>query len=165
MQEPWEMWVRSLGQKDPLKKEMTTHSSLLAWKVPWTEEPGELQSIGLQRVGYDWACTHTSIYSSVVLGTLLAPATCPLHPSPLCWPADITLGAWPLYFLSGFSALWLPLGFKSSSSSRRWWEEARRSKQRRRQMSLPSLLGHRLAGTEFLCYSPHLLSERFHLQL
>jgi len=45
----WEAWVRSLGQEDPLKKEMATHSSILAWRIPWIEEPGGLQSIGLQR--------------------------------------------------------------------------------------------------------------------
>ena len=46
-------WVRSLGQEDPLEKEMATHSSTLAWKIPWTEKPGRLQSMGSQRVGYD----------------------------------------------------------------------------------------------------------------
>ena len=45
--------VRSLGWEDPLEKEMATHSSILAWKIPWTEEPGRLQSIGLQRVEHD----------------------------------------------------------------------------------------------------------------
>ena len=48
-----ETWVQSLGRKDPLKKEMATHSSILAWKIPWTEEPGRLQSMGSQRVGHD----------------------------------------------------------------------------------------------------------------
>ena len=47
--------VRSLGWEDPLEKEMATHSSNLAWKIPWTEEPGGLQSMGSQRVGHDWA--------------------------------------------------------------------------------------------------------------
>ena len=47
-----ETWVRSLGWEDPLEKEMATHSSILAWKIPWTEEPGRLQSLGLQRVGH-----------------------------------------------------------------------------------------------------------------
>ena len=47
----WEAWVRSLGQEDPLEKEMATHSSILAWRIPWTEEPGGLQSMGSQRVG------------------------------------------------------------------------------------------------------------------
>ena len=45
--------VQSLGQQDPLGKEMATHSSILAWRIPWTEEPGRLQSTGLQRVGYN----------------------------------------------------------------------------------------------------------------
>ena len=49
----WETWVRSLGGEDPLEKEMATHSSTLAWKIPWTEEPGRLQSMGSQRVGHD----------------------------------------------------------------------------------------------------------------
>ena len=44
----WETWVRSLGWKDPLEKEMAIHSSILAWKIPWTEEPGGLQFMGLQ---------------------------------------------------------------------------------------------------------------------
>ena len=45
----WETWVQSLGQEDPLEKEMATHSSTLAWKIPWMEEPGRLQSMGSQR--------------------------------------------------------------------------------------------------------------------
>ena len=48
-----ETWVRSLGQEDPLEKEMATHSSTLAWKIPWMEEPGRLQSMGLQRIRHD----------------------------------------------------------------------------------------------------------------
>ena len=48
-----ETWVRPLGWEDPPEKGMATHSSTFAWKIPWTEEPGRLQSIGLQRVGYD----------------------------------------------------------------------------------------------------------------
>ena len=47
----WETWVRSLGWEDPLEKEMATHSSILAWKIPWTEELGGLQSMGLQESG------------------------------------------------------------------------------------------------------------------
>ena len=49
----WETWVRSLGREDPLEKEMGIHSSTIAWKIPWREEPGRLQSMGLQRVGHD----------------------------------------------------------------------------------------------------------------
>ena len=48
-----ETWVQSLGWEDPLEKEMATHSSILAWKMPWTEEPGGLQSMRSQRVGHD----------------------------------------------------------------------------------------------------------------
>ena len=48
-----EIQVQSLGQEDPLEKEITTHSSILAWEIPWTEEPGGLYSMGSQRVGYD----------------------------------------------------------------------------------------------------------------
>ena len=49
----WETWVQSLGWEDLLEKEMATYSSILAWKVPWMEEPGRLQSVGLQRVRQD----------------------------------------------------------------------------------------------------------------
>ena len=47
-----ETWVPSLGREDPLEKGMATHSNVLAWRIPWTEEPGGLQSMGLQRVGH-----------------------------------------------------------------------------------------------------------------
>ena len=49
----WETWVRSLGWEDPLEEDMATHSSIVAWRIPWTEEPGRLQSVGSQRVGHD----------------------------------------------------------------------------------------------------------------
>ena len=57
----WETLVQSLGQEDPLEKGKAIHSSTLAWKVPWTEEPGGLQFMGLRRVGHDWATSlsHT----------------------------------------------------------------------------------------------------------
>ena len=57
MQEPQETWVQSLGWEDSLEEEMTTHSNILAWRIPQTEEPGGLQAMGLQRIGHD--CTHT----------------------------------------------------------------------------------------------------------
>ena len=66
-----EMQVWFLGQEDPLKKEMAIHSSILAWTIPWTEEPGGLQSVGLQRVGADCRslvicfCTATHIALSI----------------------------------------------------------------------------------------------------
>ena len=49
----WETLVRSLGWEDPMEKGMATHSSILAWRIPWTEEPGGLQPMGSQRVGHD----------------------------------------------------------------------------------------------------------------
>ena len=51
-------WVRSQGQEDPLKKGMAIHSSIIVWRIPWTEEPGGLQSVGSQRVRYDWAIIY-----------------------------------------------------------------------------------------------------------
>ena len=64
------LWFWSLGQEDPLEEEMATHSSILAWRIPWREEPGGLQSKGSQRVGHDWAtntnsfhhCIHKSVF-------------------------------------------------------------------------------------------------------
>ena len=49
----WETQVQSLGREDPLEKEMAAHSSILAWRIPWMEEPGRLQSMGLRTVGHD----------------------------------------------------------------------------------------------------------------
>ena len=60
-----ETWVRSLGWEDLLEKEMATHSSILAWKIPWKEEPGRLQSMGSQRVGHNWA-TFTFYFKLVI---------------------------------------------------------------------------------------------------
>ena len=59
MQETQETWVRSLGQEDPLEKEMATHSSVFAWTIPSVEEPGGLQSMGPQRVGHDRVLSTT----------------------------------------------------------------------------------------------------------
>ena len=59
MQEIQKMWIRSLSQDDLLEEELATHSSILALKIPWTEEPGGLVSIGLQTVGHDETTEHT----------------------------------------------------------------------------------------------------------
>ena len=61
-----ETWVWSLGCEDPLKEGMTTHSSTLAWRIPWTEEPRELQSMGSQSVKHDWVTKHSTIHSFIV---------------------------------------------------------------------------------------------------
>ena len=59
-----ETWVRSLGQEDPLEKAVAPHSSTLVWKIPWTEEPGRLQSMWLQRVGHDGATSFFFFFHS-----------------------------------------------------------------------------------------------------
>ena len=64
----WKTQVQSLGREDPLEKEMAPHSSTLAWKIPWMEEPGRLQSMGLQKVGHDWATSSSSDVNSSTIG-------------------------------------------------------------------------------------------------
>ena len=61
-----ETWVQSLGREGPLEKEMATHCSTLAWRIPWTEESGGLQSRGLQRVRQDWV-THTFTFKVMIM--------------------------------------------------------------------------------------------------
>ena len=63
-----ETWVRSLGWEDPLEKGTATHSSILVWRIPWTEEPGRLQSMRLQRVGHDWE-TFTSLFTGITFSS------------------------------------------------------------------------------------------------
>ena len=67
----WETLVWALGQEDPLKEEMATHSSILAWRIPWTEEPGGLQSMGSQRVRQDWV---TNIFTFTLANQPTFPA-------------------------------------------------------------------------------------------
>ena len=67
MLEPQETWVQSLRGEDPLKEEMATNPSILAWTIPWTEEPGGPQSLGSQRVGHDWVTKHACKLSSVLI--------------------------------------------------------------------------------------------------
>ena len=64
VQEMQEMWVQSLNQEDPLEEGMATHPSILAWRIPWTEEPGGLRTMGSQRVGYHSA-THFVYYKKI----------------------------------------------------------------------------------------------------
>ena len=70
--------VRSLGWEDLLEKEMATHSSTLAWRIPWMEEPGRLQSMGLQRVEHDWA---TSLHIHISPSSWTSLPSPPSHPS------------------------------------------------------------------------------------
>ena len=68
--------VRSLGQEDPLEKEMATHFSTLAWRIPWKEEPGRLQSIGSQRVRHDWATSLSFYFNQVKNLIVIFCSTC-----------------------------------------------------------------------------------------
>ena len=89
-----ETWVQSLGWEDPLEKGTATHSSILAWRIPWTEEPGRLQSMGLQTVRHDWAAFFSSfsklegvyVLSRLVVSDSLW--THGLYPSRLLCPWD-----------------------------------------------------------------------------
>ena len=84
----WKTWVWSLDQEDPLEKEMATHSSTLAWKIPWTEESGRLQSMGSQRTGHDWE-PSLSLYKYLHISDSLG------HENSLAW----------------FPFLWMPMPF------------------------------------------------------
>ena len=66
-----ELRVQPLGQEDRLQKEMAAHSSILVWEIPWTEEPGRLQSMGLQRAGHDLGIKQEQNYISITLGASL----------------------------------------------------------------------------------------------
>ena len=65
-----ETWVQSLSWEDALEECMATHSSILAWRIPWTEKPGGLQSIGLQRVEHNWATKHSAAHGSSIFSFL-----------------------------------------------------------------------------------------------
>ena len=69
-----DIWVQFLGQEDPLEEGMATYSSILAWRIPWTEEPDGLQSLGSQRVGHDWATDTTTTVQFQNLIKLCNPA-------------------------------------------------------------------------------------------
>ena len=81
--------IQSLGQEDPLEKEMAIHFSILAWRNPWTEEPGGLQSTGLQRVGPDWATITHSL-------TVLNKITC--TESQAAWVLSLVLPQTSFFF-------------------------------------------------------------------
>ena len=86
--------VRSLSQEDPLEKEMGTHSSVPAWRIPWTEEPGRLQSMGLQIVRHNWATnTFTSLSAYIHLSISSVPQ---LYPT-LCDPMDCSTPGLPVH--------------------------------------------------------------------
>ena len=99
-----EMQVRSLGQEDPLEKEMVIHSSFLAWRIPWMEKPGRLQFTGSRRVGHDWATSlytihYTQFSCSVVSNSL--------------WPQGLWYARLPC-------PSWTPGAYSNSCPSSRW---------------------------------------------
>jgi len=90
-----ETWVWSLGWKHPLEKEITTHSSILAYRISWTEEPGELPSMGLQRVRHDWVTSAAkSLQSCLTLCTPGSPVPGILQARTLGWVAISFSNIW-----------------------------------------------------------------------
>ena len=86
----WETRIQSLGQEELLEKEMATYSSTLAWKIPWTEEPGRLQSMGSQTVGHDWA-TSMSMSTPVYVRVLLLQSCLTLYDPMDCSPPGFSV--------------------------------------------------------------------------
>ena len=89
MQETQETRVQSLSWEDPLEDEMATHSSILAWRIPWTEELGGPHSMGLQRVRHDWARMHATTHTELTKITLPLSLVSPVYllvTSPQCMP-------------------------------------------------------------------------------
>ena len=87
----WEIWVWSLDWDDPLEEDMATHSNILAWRIPWTEEPGGLQSMGSQRVRHDWVTKHSTRDTGSIPGSGRSPGGghgYPFHYSCLENPMD-----------------------------------------------------------------------------
>ena len=91
-QETQEMWVRSRGREDSLKKKMTTHSSILAWKIPWTEDSGVLKPNESQWVGHDWMTKHSTVWPTIPLLGIQPRKNYPqkhqfkkIHASPVSW--------------------------------------------------------------------------------
>ena len=89
-QETQEMWVRSLNCSDPQEKEMATHSNILAWRIPWTEEPGGLQSMGLQRIGHDSMHAFPSLERNLAKCSRCMLTKQPVFPG--LWPSVLKTG-------------------------------------------------------------------------
>ena len=104
------MQVQSLGQGDPLEDEMATHSTILAWKIPWTEEPGVLQSVGSPRVRHSWAQWWAREHS--VEGNLYFFLVKSMRPTQRGWLSSWT---WKRRFYWGGRAIWVTF------AGRFWW--------------------------------------------
>ena len=105
-----ETQVRALGWEDPLEKEMEIHSSNIAWKIPWIEEAGRLQSMGLQRVGHNWETSVQNESESEVA------QSCPI----LCDPMDCSLSGSSIHGIFQARVLeWISISFSRGSSQPR----------------------------------------------
>ena len=120
-----ETWVRSLGWEGPLEKAMAPHSSTLAWRIPWTEEPGRLQSTGLQRVRHDWAISPSLVVARIIQSFYLSQqvSICLLcvgpWDSPVCgsncsFPRTSVHQCGLLFLLSPFPSALVPTWYFSS---------------------------------------------------
>ena len=131
MQKTQEMWVQSLGWEDPLEEGMATHSSILAWRIPGTEEPGGLQFIGLQRVGDDWSDWAGTCTTHISVGL----PTGKLWGSRIQWNAGqksslladacraaVPVAIWALGIMSGLSQHYLSFSFKNIWHTFSRWE-------------------------------------------
>ena len=105
--------VWSLGQEYPLEEEIATHSSILAWRIPWTEEPGGLQSLGLKRVRHDWAhahthtCTHANTHAHTLNATYCSsPQEVRIDKNSFLWHGGRPVGAMGTHRAVGLSAGW-----------------------------------------------------------
>ena len=93
-----ETWVQSLGWEDPLEKEMATHSSILAWRILLSEEPGELQSEGSQRVGHDWVTNTFTLWLHQVLVVACGIFSCNIQTLSCSMSPDQGLNPGPLHW-------------------------------------------------------------------
>ena len=102
------MWVQSLGREDSLEKEMTTHSSILAWRIPWTEMPGRVRSIGLHRIGYNWsdsACMHMCPYYTQSSRNIMNYIKISCFHNSMLWTSSLKT---PYHSISKSAICWLP---------------------------------------------------------
>ena len=113
-----ETWARSLDQEDPLEKEMATHSSTLAWKILWMEEPGRLQSMGSQRVRHDWATSLSRCLRPGNLGMYLYSSKNKMRKISEIFVSQIL---WDCCIISSFF-LMMKLNFPGDSKAVEEWE-------------------------------------------
>ena len=102
-----ENWVHSLGWEDPLEKEMATHSSILAWRISWTEDPGRLQSTRSQRFRYDWTISLSPYLQKESSPRCLGPALIPWPPNQVA-PQGSSAPSWPLCSAGHTRLTWTP---------------------------------------------------------